>query len=60
MVVLVTCNYEEDPIKNEGARVLPRFPHFNPIGAIGCHGKVSDPIWPKTKHYVNVTVLIKF
>ena len=24
MVVLVTCNYEEDPIKNEGARVLTR------------------------------------
>ena len=22
MVVLVTCKYEEDPIKNEGARVL--------------------------------------
>ena len=24
MVVLVTCKYEEDPIKNEGARALPR------------------------------------
>ena len=24
MVVLVTCKYEEDPIKNEGARVLTR------------------------------------
>ena len=24
MVVLVTCKYEEDPIKNEGARVLRR------------------------------------
>ena len=23
--VLVTCKYEEDPIKNEGARVLTRF-----------------------------------
>ena len=23
--VLVTCNYEEDPIKNERARVLTRF-----------------------------------
>ena len=22
MVVLVTCKYKEDPIKNEGARVL--------------------------------------
>ena len=25
MVVLVTCKYEEDPIKNEGTRVLTRF-----------------------------------
>ena len=24
MVVLVTCKFEEDPIKNEGARVLTR------------------------------------
>ena len=24
MVVLVTCKYDEDPIKNEGARVLTR------------------------------------
>ena len=24
MVVLVICEYEEDPIKNEGARVLTR------------------------------------
>ena len=24
MNVLVTCKYEEDPIKNEGARVLTR------------------------------------
>ena len=25
MVVLVTCKYEEDPIKNEGASVFTRF-----------------------------------
>ena len=25
------------------------FPHYNPMGAICCHGnKYSDPIWPKT------------
>ena len=24
MVVLVTCKYEDDPLKNEGARVLTR------------------------------------
>ena len=24
-------------------------PHYNPMGAIGCHGnQSSDPIWPKT------------
>ena len=32
--VLVTYNYEEDPIKNEGARVLTTSPppHYNPMG----------------------------
>ena len=25
------------------------FPHYNPMGAICCHGnQSSDPIWPKT------------
>ena len=25
------------------------FPHYNPLGAIRCHGhQSSDPIWPKT------------
>ena len=25
------------------------FPHYNPMGAICCHGNQSfDPIWPKT------------
>ena len=47
MVVLVSCKYEEDPIKTEGARVLTRFFHYNPMGAIRCHGKQSsNPIWP--------------
>ena len=27
-VILVTCKYEEDPIKNEGARVLTTFYHI--------------------------------
>ena len=34
MDVLVTCKYEEDPIKNEGARVEQHLPHYNPVGAI--------------------------
>ena len=33
MVVLVTCMYEEDPIKNEGARVLTRFTPLYPYGS---------------------------
>ena len=45
MGALVTCKNEEDPIKIEGAE----FPHYNPMGAICCHGnQSSDPIWPKT------------
>ena len=49
MNVPITCKYEEDPIKNEGARVFTTFPYYIPIGAIGCHGhKSSDPIWSKT------------
>ena len=35
MVVLITCKHEEDLIKNEGAKEI--FPHYNPMGAIGCH-----------------------
>ena len=32
IVVLITCKNEEDPIKNEGARVLTSFPHFKSMG----------------------------
>ena len=32
IVLLVTCKYEEDPIKNEGARVLTRlYDVFQPL-----------------------------
>ena len=49
MVVLVTCKYEEDTIKKEGARVFTTLPHYNPMGAIRCHGhQSSNPIWSKT------------
>ena len=33
MIVLVTCKNKEEPIKNKGARVVTRFPHYNPMGA---------------------------
>ena len=50
MVVLVTCKNKEEQIKNEGARVVSQdFPHYNPMGAIGCYGnQSSDLILPKT------------
>ena len=49
MDVLVTCKYEEDPLKNEGARVDTTFPHYNPMGAICCHGnQSSNPTLSKT------------
>ena len=37
----MTCKYEEDRIKNEGARVVKHFPNYNPMGAIRCHGHQS-------------------
>ena len=33
MDVLVTCKYEEDPIKNEGARVDTTFSPLKPYGS---------------------------
>ena len=49
MVVLNTCKNKEEQIKNEGARVVRDFAHYNPMGAICCNGnQSSDPIWPKT------------
>ena len=33
MNVLVTCKYEDDPIKNEGATVFTTFSHYNPFGS---------------------------
>ena len=47
--VLVTCKYEEHPIKMKALECLQHFPHYNPMGAIRCHEhQSSDPIWPKT------------
>ena len=42
--VLVTCKYEEDPIKNEGARVLTR--RFFRLSR-AANSKVSGGILPK-------------
>ena len=43
MGVLVTCKNEEDPIKNEGARVVD----FS--DAQGANSEISDGILPKLK-----------
>ena len=32
IVVIITCKNEEDPIKNERARVLTSFPHYKSMG----------------------------
>ena len=35
--------------KMKGLEWTQHFPHYNPMGAIRCHGhQSSDPIWPKT------------
>ena len=50
MVVLVTCKNEEDPINNEGFRVLP---HYKYIGFFkssrAAYSAVNDRIKPKFK-----------
>ena len=33
MDVLVTCNYEENPIKTKALECSQHFPHYNPMGA---------------------------
>ena len=49
MVVLFTCKNKEEQIKNEGVEWSQDFPHYNPMGAICCHGnQSSDPTLPKT------------
>ena len=49
MDVLYTCEYEEDAIKMRALECSKHFPHYNPMGTIGCHGhQSSDPIWSKT------------
>ena len=59
MVVLVTCKNEEDLIKNEGARVVTRFPPLYPYGAICCHGnQSSDPISAKISSLFSPTPMM--
>ena len=35
--------------KKKALEWTQHFPHYNPMGAIRCHGhQISNPIWPKT------------
>ena len=47
MDVLVTCKYEEDPIKNEGARVLTTLYSNFSRRARADNSGVGVGIWPK-------------
>ena len=48
-VVLVSCNYEDDLMKNEGARLLTSAHHYNPMEDIRWHGnQSSNPFWSLT------------
>ena len=49
MVVLVTYNNKKNQLKMKELEWSQDFPHYNPMGAICCHGnQISDPILPKT------------
>ena len=45
MVVLVTCKNEEDPIKNEGTRVLTR---FSPLQVYGTFLDAQGQLTPQS------------
>ena len=47
---LVTCNFEEDPIKNEGAKVLTRLYDVFLRRSRAANSKVSGGILPKFEH----------
>ena len=68
IVVLVTCKNEEDPIKNEGARVLTRFSPLKVYGNFfrrsrAANSAVLGRIWLKfelIRDIINVLVTCKY
>ena len=58
MVVLHTCNNEEDPIKNEEARVLTRLYGVFFRRSRAANSEVSDDILPKFKLIQAVIVIL--
>ena len=56
MPVLVTCKFEDDPIKTEGVSCPQHFPNCKSMGAFDCHGNQGfDPICPKTLRSLSPT-----
>ena len=51
MVVLVTCKNDEDPIENEGARVLTNLSNYKSMGIFrpsrAAYSAVLGRMWPK-------------
>ena len=42
MHVLISCNYEKDPIKNSGENVITHFPHYKSMGSFsGAKGQLT-------------------
>ena len=63
IAVLVTCKNEEDPIKNEGARVLTRFSPLYVYGIFfrrsrAAYSAVLGQIWPKFKLIRDIIVVL--
>ena len=63
IVVLVTCKNEEDPIKNEGARVLTRFSPLKVYGNFFRHSRASNSavlgrIWPNFELVRDIMVVL--
>ena len=59
MDVLVSCKYEENLIKNKGARVDTTFSHYNSMVAMETSGR----IWPNFEHIqalIHVLITCKY
>ena len=61
---LLPARIKENKSKMKELEWSQDYPHYNPMGAICCHGnQSSDPIWPKTKCSQSPTpmmLLVKF
>ena len=63
MVILVTCKYEEDPIKNEGARVVTTLKNQFLSRSRAANSIIGDGILTKLKHiqaFIVVLLICKY